>query len=251
MAGQGGNCFALFCPHCLSPQHGEEVTTGAAAARGSRPRTHRRCILFKVLTTRCQMPHVDLAFRLMGTTLPVDHGYALYSAINRLVPELHDAKNIGLHPVRGRYGGDGNLLLMPSSSLTLRLPDERIRVFLKLAGKTLDVDGHHLRVGVPETRLLRPVATLYARLVTIKGFMEPTTLLEAATRQIQEMGVTAALHAGERRTLRVRDKQVVGFGVTATGLTAAASMQLQTIGIGGRRRMGCGIFVPTRSTLRS
>lgn len=31
------------------------------------------------------MPLVDLAFRLMGTTLPVDHGYALYSAINRLV----------------------------------------------------------------------------------------------------------------------------------------------------------------------
>jgi len=27
------------------------------------------------------MPHVDLAFRVTGTTLPVDHGYALYSAI--------------------------------------------------------------------------------------------------------------------------------------------------------------------------
>lgn len=32
------------------------------------------------------MPHVDPAFRVTGTTLPVDHGYALYCAINRLVP---------------------------------------------------------------------------------------------------------------------------------------------------------------------
>ncbi len=27
------------------------------------------------------MPHVDLVFRVSGGSLPVDHGYALYSAI--------------------------------------------------------------------------------------------------------------------------------------------------------------------------
>ncbi len=31
------------------------------------------------------MPHIDLAFRVIGTTVPVDHGYALYAAISRLV----------------------------------------------------------------------------------------------------------------------------------------------------------------------
>jgi hypothetical protein len=65
------------------------------------------------------MPHVDLAFRLVGTKLPVDHEYALYSAINRLIPELHDAKNIEVHPVRGRYSGDGNLLLTPPADVKL------------------------------------------------------------------------------------------------------------------------------------
>ncbi|MBI1893417.1 MAG: type I-MYXAN CRISPR-associated protein Cas6/Cmx6 [Candidatus Rokubacteria bacterium] len=188
------------------------------------------------------MPHVDLAFRVMGTTLPVDHGYALYSAINRLVPALHDARDIGVHPIRGRYVGEGNLHLTPFSRLVIRLPDDRIRPFLQLAGKTLDVDGYRLRVGVPETRALRPAATLYSRLVTIKGFMEPEAFLEAAGRQLQEMGVTADLRVGERRTLRVKDKQVVGFEVTALGLDAEDSVRLQEVGIGGRRRMGCGIF---------
>jgi CRISPR-associated endonuclease/helicase Cas3 len=40
------------------------------------------------------MPYVDLAFRLTGRKVPVDHGYALYSAMSRLLPELHGAKNM-------------------------------------------------------------------------------------------------------------------------------------------------------------
>lgn len=192
------------------------------------------------------MPHVDLAFRVIGTTVPVDHGYALYSAINRLVPVLHDARDIGVHPIRGRYVGDGNLHLTPSSRLTIRLPDDRIRPFLKLAGKDLEVDGLRLRVGVPETRALRPAVTLYARLVTIKGFMDPEVFREAARRQLQGMNVTADLHVGERRTLRVKDKQIVGFEVTALGLDAENSVRLQEVGVGGRRHMGCGIFVSFR-----
>jgi hypothetical protein len=43
------------------------------------------------------MPYVDLAFRLTGSKVPVDHGYAPYSAISRLLPEIHGAKNIGVH----------------------------------------------------------------------------------------------------------------------------------------------------------
>jgi CRISPR-associated protein Cas6 len=46
------------------------------------------------------MPYIDLAFRLTGNKVPVDHGYALYSAISRIVPEIHEAKNIGVHPIR-------------------------------------------------------------------------------------------------------------------------------------------------------
>ena len=85
------------------------------------------------------MPHVDLAFRVTGTTLPVDHGYALHSAINRLVPDLHEAKAIGVHPIRGRYYGRGALALLPSSRLTIRLPDDCILPYLGLAGKVLDL----------------------------------------------------------------------------------------------------------------
>ncbi len=196
------------------------------------------------------MPYVDLAFRLTGTTVPVDHGYALYAAVSQLVPEIHGAKEIGVQPIRGVYGGDGILHLAAFSRLILRLPDDQIRLYLQLAGKKLEVDGYSLRVGVPEVRTLRPAARLRARLVTIKGFLEESPFLEAAKRQLQSLSVTGEVLLGERRTFRIKEKQVVGFEVAVNGLTAEESLTLQEHGLGGRRRMGCGVFVPSEARSR-
>jgi len=189
---------------------------------------------------------VELSSRLVGHCIPVDHGYALYAAISRHVPEIHDAREIGVQPIRGIYGGDGLLYMAPFSRLTLRLPDDQLRDYLKLAGKTLDVKGYPLRIGVPEARMLLPIASLRSRLVTIKGFLDKGPFLDAADRQLQSMGIRGEVLLGERRTFRVKDKQVVGFEVAITGLTAEESLTLQEKGLGGRRRMGCGIFVPWR-----
>jgi CRISPR-associated protein Cas6 len=144
------------------------------------------------------------------------------------------------------YSGNGALHLTDFSRLILRMPDEQIRTYLKLAGKKLEVDGQTLRVGVPEVRPLRPVANLRARLVTIKGFLEEASFLNATKRQLQGLNVNGEIHLGERRTFRVKDKQIVGFEVAVTGLTAEESLTLQEKGLGGRRRMGCGVFVPMR-----
>ncbi|MBM4259652.1 MAG: type I-MYXAN CRISPR-associated protein Cas6/Cmx6 [Deltaproteobacteria bacterium] len=199
---------------------------------------------------RESMPYIDLAFRLNGTTIPVDHGYALYAALSRIAPEVHEAKELGVQPIRGVYGGDGKLHLADFSRLILRLPDDQIRMYLTLAGKKLDVDGHSLRIGIPEVLLLRPVASLRARLVTIKGFMETETFLDAVKRQLQDLQVAGEAQIGERKTFRIKDKQVVGFSLGITNLTAEESLTLQEKGLGGRRRMGCGMFVPAevRST---
>jgi CRISPR-associated protein Cas6 len=192
------------------------------------------------------MPIVDLTFTLQGSTIPVDHGYALYAVLSRLLPEIHGANEIGVQPIRGIYGGDGTLHLADFSRLILRLPDDQIKSYLKLAGKTLDMEGHLLHIGIPSARSLHPTANLRARLVTIKGFMEETSFVEAAKRQLQSQRVAGCLLIGERRTLRVKEKQVIGFEVGVTDLTAEESLSLQEKGLGGRRRMGCGVFVPWR-----
>ena len=53
-----------------------------------------------------------------------------------------------------------------------------------------------------------------------------------------------------RRTLRVQDRVVVGYAVEVHGLSAPDSIRLQSLGIGGRRRFGCGIFIPAREVIR-
>jgi len=58
--------------------------------------------------------------------------------------------------------------------------------------------------------------------------------------------VRAGKHAGKprRHVLRIKGQQVVGFSVQLTGLTAEESVTVQEHGLGGRRKMGCGFFVP-------
>ena len=36
------------------------------------------------------MPVVDVSFALTGNTIPVDHGYALYGAVSRIIPAFHE-----------------------------------------------------------------------------------------------------------------------------------------------------------------
>ena len=193
------------------------------------------------------MPYVDLAFRLDESVIFVDHGYALYGALSRIFPEIHEDKNIKIQPIRGNYNGNGELRLSTFSRLALRLPDGNVKSYLGLTGEILDVDGHIVRVGVPEVRKLLPSPRLRARLVTIKGFLEEGEFFEALKRQLENLGISGEALMGKRRTFRVKDKQVVGFEVAVIKLTAEESIKLQEHGLGGRQKMGCGVFVPWRS----
>jgi CRISPR-associated protein Cas6 len=201
------------------------------------------------------MPVIDLSFVVLGPTIPLDHGYALFSAICRFTPELHGNRRIGVHAIRGRYRDPGILALTEHSRLTLRLPSEEIAPYIALAGKELDVGGHLLRVGIPRVGALTPAANLAARMVTFRHALTPSDFEEDIHRELKRLDIAAAPHLvpstrpqwqGQplRRVLRVKEKRVIGYALRFTGLTAEESIRLQDVGLGGRRRMGCGVFVP-------
>jgi len=212
------------------------------------------------------MPVVDVLYRVLGQRLPADHAYLLFSAMTAVLPEIHGDSTIRVMPVSGALAGDRTLMISPGSRLTLRVESERIAQVLPLAGKTLRVGSSSLTVGVPEVKPLCPATDLYSRLVVIKGFTEPEPFLEAVQRQLIGLGImaraslveqpaVAAANAGSshgsrsrflRRTLRIRDKEIVGFAVRVGGLTPAESITLQEKGLGGRGRFGCGVFCPAR-----
>jgi hypothetical protein len=222
---------------------------------------------------------IELHFPVLGAEIPADHGYALYGAMSRLVPKLHtEEMPVRIGPIRGTYIGDGKLRLQPRGSrLRVRLHPDDVPAVLPLAGKSLELDGHSVRLGVPQVCALVPTTTLFARTVVIKAsspktspadkasrdrektkrYQEPGEFLAAIRREFERQNIGAdadlPLHetgprAGQacRHVLRIHGKTIVGFSVIVQGLTAEESLTLQEQGLGGRSKMGCGFFVPFR-----
>lgn len=202
---------------------------------------------------------VDVAFPLTGGVIPLDHGYLLYGAVSSLIPSLHEAQEApttaraswGLHPIKGVRGGPGELRLDGQSLLKVRLPANDIARVLPLAGKSLRLGAHTVTTSVPRVYALEPRAALKARFVTIRNHETSSEDFALAVRAqlagLEGLGMDQErlrVEVGPRRVLTIAKKKVVGFHVAIEGLNAQASLALQAQGLGGRRHMGAGIFVP-------
>ncbi len=206
---------------------------------------------------------LDVLFRVIGAEVPTDHGYALFGAISRILERegdrwMHGNTSVGLHTIRGSPGAPGRYLLGERARFGLRLPAELVPRVLMLAGKSIELDGCRLRIGVPQTRALLPATTLHCRIATTRNGHAPARFDAEIARQAAALDLhgrilrvplrapDGAARDPSRRVVRIRDKRVVGYALLATELTAHESIRLQEHGLGGRRRMGCGVFVPVR-----
>jgi CRISPR-associated protein Cas6 len=191
---------------------------------------------------------VDLYFHISGKQVRVDHSYALYAAISHLLETdaedkwLHNAENIGLVPIRGHYAGKGVLHLSPHARFGLRLPAHLISKALRLAGKKMTINDDTLRVGVSMTSALIPAPVLYAHIVTTKNGEDETRFDVEVLRQLKALEIKGKLTRGQRRIITIKQKKVVGYSLLVSELTAEESIRLQEHGLGGRRKMGCGVF---------
>ena len=210
------------------------------------------------------MTTVDLSFPVLGERVPRDHGYPLYGALCRAVGALHGAAWLGVHPLSGTQVDAGTLQLGRRSQLRLRLPADRIGAVLPLAGARLEVSGSSLRLGAPSVHALVPAASLDARMVAIKLTAAPRRRNEELgrdaldvtgfaeryaaeiKRQLEAIGIGSPFELRGRRSVTVGGRRVVGYSVRVIGLGADESIALQEKGIGGKRRMGCGVFRVTR-----
>lgn len=207
-------------------------------------------------------PVVEVVRPMTGRCLPRNHGYLLFAALATVGWVGHGEQGVQVLPVAGREERDARLWLDARSRLVIRAPLAVAGILARLPRQLLDVGGSAVRVGNAEVRQLSPSARLYSRMVTIQrhtgevrhsyGFVrhtgdrvDPSEFRVALYRKLAEIGVNpAGVDVGDARTLRVRDTIVGGFGVRLTGLNDADSLRLLSTGLGGRRRFGCGVFVP-------
>ena len=200
---------------------------------------------------------VDLAFRLSGGTLAVDHAHALSRALLAELPWLADEPQSGVHQIHVASSGhgwtrpDGDacevLNLSRRTRLTLRLPRERLADAEALSGRSLDVGGHRLQVGKAAERPLTPSSTLFARYVICDDtrYEDEDCFIDWVADRLREMGITPTkLLCGMTSRIDVPRKRVRARSLMVAALPADASLALQQQGLGDGRLMGCGLFVP-------
>jgi len=207
---------------------------------------------------------IDLSFPASGQCIPRDHGYPLYAALCRALPELHRARWLGVHPFSGVVVEGEQLRLRDTAEMRLRLPAERIPDVLSLAGGEIDVGGNALRLGTPRVYPLVPAPNLDARIVVVHLTRAPRRFNAALgrealdvesfedryraelSRQLQRQGAQGKLTLEGRRTIQVAGRRLIGYSVRVEGIDAEESLRLQESGLGGKRSMGCGLFRRTR-----
>ncbi len=154
--------------------------------------------------------------------------------------------------------------LLPSHTcLVLRLPASRIPDAISLADQVLRFGHVSLRIGIPIVRALRPIAELESRLVVIRlpniphnpdGTIDKLALLDSykneLLRQLADLPAKAIVTLGAWRRIIVDGRRVLGVGVRLSELTEQDSLRVQALGLGSKRAMGCGVFVPTRKVNR-
>jgi CRISPR-associated protein Cas6 len=191
------------------------------------------------------MSFLDLLFPVRGGPVPLDHGYLLFSALSHQLPDLHAASDIGVFNLKGTHA-DERLLHVDGGSLRLRCPAEAIARLLPLAGRALVLAGRTLQLGTPRVQALATPDSLSSRLVTFKHALDAARFEASVEKFLARLECAGTPVLGRRRVVSISDKKVVGFALTVRDLSPESSLRLQTRGLGGRRHMGCGLFLPTR-----
>lgn len=204
---------------------------------------------------------VDVSFPIVGGLVHSDSRYDLLAAVSNVVPCIHGAKRFAIHPITGRQIGNRMIELTSKSCVCIRTGQDQIGELLELAGKTLRLGNAEIKCGyAPSIHQIRPAATLRSHLVTVNRSdrkVDQLSFEDAVRRQLCALGVSEQVavdlperrsRSGEvrsaQRTLRIKDREIIGFEVRLHNLDANESLAVQSVGVGGRRSMGCGLFTP-------
>jgi CRISPR-associated endonuclease/helicase Cas3 len=63
---------------------------------------------------------------------------------------------------------------------------------------------------------------------------------------LRALGIQRRLDVLAKRVVRVKEQQTIAFSVELRDLSPEESLLLQARGLGGKRRMGCGVFRGSR-----
>lgn len=212
--------------------------------------------------TRFVVPEnvLDLHFSIRCKTLPVDHAWALSTAIQQALPWFADEKRAGLHLIFVADSGNGwerphgsgeNLYPSRRTKLILRLPRERIEDALALTGQKLQLGDSEIEVGEGVAHPLVATNTLYSRYVAVtEAGQKEDEFVAQQVAELKAAGLTfKKLLCGKETRFTLPERELLTRSVLIADLSFADAVRLQEIGVGthAQQILGCGLFIPHKA----
>lgn len=210
----------------------------------------------KTLPWQAPSDILDLSFAIQCKQLPLDHAWALSQAIHAALPWFPQEAVAGVHTIHVAESGNGwmrpengeNQLLLPSrrTRMALRIPRHRLADTLALQGNTLDIDGHLLTVGAAKEKPLINASVIFSRYVLSDIAEEEPDFLQLMAREVHEISgfKVKKMMCGKSNTIKIPDGLLHTRHLMIADLDNDASIRLQQYGLGGGRKLGCGLFIP-------
>ncbi len=197
----------------------------------------------------------DLAFKLTGIRLAVDHAQSLAHAVCANIT-AHTRSQIGIHQVRVAESGNGwerpssageMLQLSRRTKLVLRVNQDVYEDVLRLCDSELEIGGQRLKVGASKIKKLSALTTLFSHGIACdKAQAESGFLADMASALLAMEIEVKKMICGMTHSIRSDGGSIFTRSLMVANLTPEESVLLQQSGIGSGRLMGCGLFVPHR-----
>ncbi len=196
---------------------------------------------------------VDLSYKIDCKQIPTCHAWELSQALYQALPWIKGESEVAVHQIHGATSGngwerppDGELIhLSKRTRMHLRVPSKRVDDAKELVGQTLDVSGHSVLVGKMTTKLIDPFSTIFARYIVLQKDMDEDAFLQWVADEMNSRGIQARkLLCGMGHEFEANGEIIETRSLMIADLDKLSSVQLQEVGIGLHRHMGCGIFVP-------
>jgi len=189
---------------------------------------------------------IDIQFDLVGTSVPIDHGFLLFLELSRILPWIATEEMMGIHPIHGAATEHGELMLNRRAKLMLRVPKERVDDVLNLTGHDIKLGANTLKIGQGKSKTLSMHTPLYAHCVTT-GSTDETIFAADVIKLLDDMNITTRFICGRRQSLTTSEGVVYGYSLMLHDIPIEHAILIQQNGLGGNRKLGCGIFIPHKS----
>jgi CRISPR-associated protein Cas6 len=181
----------------------------------------------------------DICFPATGNA-PINYEYALFSAINHEIGDIHQADWLGIHPIYGKR--EKNTIYLNDLKYPIRFRVEKTHrnFILSLANRKLFLDNHPIILGEPAMFKIKYHNSLISRKVSFNGMKND---FENEIKSfLDKHNIIANIQIGNQRKCFIKDKFNYGYEVKFTNLIKEHSLFLQQNGVFGGRRFGFGVF---------